>query len=270
MLIGRSTEGSIELDKEEMFQHMAIIGAGEGNNTSSKFLTGLLNEHIKANHGALIIQMEDDEFKNNVKSKLESAKRGIDFLELTEQHSENLLEVLFEAVDGNRIIYLKLADKSSEFIQRFNKAMESYLEHTCIRMTRRRSGRSPFLVIINQLEQNICPLWIKFQVWFRKINFMLIGSISGFDSIVSAKEDKQMFYQMGEFIDFAHTKVVFAQSSHSQNDTLAEYIGLPKNLKASGLNGFLGTSNKKESLLSRVDRKSAVVFLKNEYFAVNY
>lgn len=268
MFVGRANEGVVELDMEDMLKHMAVIGGGKQDPISKKYIATLLGDQIKAKQGGMIIQMDTDDFIKNIQNKLKAAHRENDFIELTEQDADNLVELIYQAVDANQFIYLKLSDKSQEFIQCFNKAMDTYLDYTCITLKRRRNGRSPFLVVINQVEQNMCPLWIKFSLWFRKINFMLICSFEGYDSIEATKEDKDKFYNINCLIDSMHTKVLFSQSSHAENDGFAAFIGLPRNLKATGWYGFLGTGKERESLLSRLGRKEAVVFIQHDYYKV--
>lgn len=268
MYIGDAWDGSVNLDNDDMYKHMTIIGGGENSKQSSKYAIKLIAEQIELNRGALIIEKENGLMRQAVQANLERVDRSGAFLEITEQYEGKLLETIYNAINKSKIILIELDGKSTSFVSKFYKAMDDYVTQSCIKGELKRLGSTPFLIFLNQVERNTHPVWIKLLTWGRKSCFMVIGIFDGFECIESSKANAAKFHQFNVFVDCTSCHIAFKQQDVEMNNALALYLGLPRNLPVSGLRGLFSFSGEREHLLEQVSEQEAVAIWGNTAFKI--
>lgn len=263
MKLGYTSEGELKLDISEQLRHFSIIGSGAKDKKSRLYLQRLLGDQIEAGYGCLVVQVEEDNLKKGLQEDLKNKGRSDDFLELKDEDAENLFQVLDNAINGNKVIYVELSQRSPGFRQAFYKTINHYVDETCYLGNVRRQGRNVFLVVVNQLDRHLDPVWVKLAIWLRKINFVLITALDSFDSFLECKERQERWLILNNIMESTHTKIIFSQDDSENNEAATAYFGLPRNLAPTGLKSFIN-KNSTESLLDQLGRKDCAVLIGNE------
>lgn len=269
MKLGYTTEGELKLDLAEQLQHFSVIGAGAKDHKSRLYLAKILGDQIQAGYGCLIIQVEEDSLKQSLQENLEKKNRSADFLELADKDANNLFEILDEAVNKNKVIYVELSQRSPHFRQAFYKTLNQYIDETCYLGNTRRQNRNVFMVLVNQIDRHLDPVWVKMAIWLRKINFMLITAFDSFDCVLECRERTEHWHMINNILDFTHTKIIFNQHDSEINEAATSYLGLPRNLPATGLRGFLN-KNTTENLIDQLGRKDCAVLIGNQCMKLRF